>query len=108
LSEWLLYLERVGKNLGKLYVSDKVPKALTVCVNWDKSTADSFSGDGFANSNSTDESKTQQEVIERSRGICEQLKAEGKWTCECTLIDLNGVNVLKPPEWWTKQFSEAD
>jgi hypothetical protein len=99
-----IYPTRIGKNFGELYESDASPKALTVCIDWQLTRPDYIPAGPLANSNSTDEVKSLQDVIQRSRRICEEGK-RGQ-ACGCTLVDLNGYNVLDVPEWWAQKWSQ--
>ncbi|MEA2861131.1 MAG: hypothetical protein QOC72_3170 [Methylobacteriaceae bacterium] len=100
-----IYPARIGKNFGELYASDLSPKALTVCIDWQLSRPDRFVGGAYANSNSSDERKSREDVIERSNRICERIKSQLGKQCECTLVELDGSNVLVVPGWWAKQWS---
>jgi hypothetical protein len=82
------------------YRSTKSPKAMAVCMDWEKSTPIRLEHRGFSFASN---GPTQEDVDERALSQCYR----GTNNCLCTIIDRNDTNALTFPAAWADKHRAA-
>ncbi len=81
--------------------SDKV---IAACINWDATTPDAVDWYGYAYYYDTGQSRAEYDIVkleqleQRANDYCAQYEATND--CFCQIVDRNGFNALRLPEWF--------